>query len=99
MGNHAKVLSSKSRLERIVMDIWLDMKRKPALMSGRGNAMLVCASVHQACMVYEMFSKTDLAGKCAVVTSYQPAASSIKGEESGEGLTENCLSMKLIARC
>ena len=87
-GTMQKVLSSKSRLERIVMDIWLDMKRKPALMSGRGNAMLVCASVHQACMVYEMFSKTDLAGKCAVVTSYQPAASSIKGEESGEGLTE-----------
>ncbi|MDX1728671.1 MAG: HsdR family type I site-specific deoxyribonuclease, partial [Pseudoalteromonas tetraodonis] len=87
-GTMQKVLSSKSRLERIVMDIWLDMKRKPALMSGRGNAMLVCASVHQACIVYEMFSKTDLAGKCAVVTSYQPAASSIKGEESGEGLTE-----------
>ena len=35
-----------------------------------------------------MFSKTDLAGKCAVVTSYHPAASTIKGEESGEGLTE-----------
>ncbi|WP_394173483.1 type I restriction endonuclease subunit R [Thalassotalea litorea] len=87
-GTMQQVLSSKSRLERIVMDIWLDMKRKPALMSGRGNAMLVCASVHQACMVYEMFSKTDLAGKCAVVTSYQPAASSIKGEETGEGLTE-----------
>lgn len=87
-GTMQKVLSSKSRLERIVMDIWLDMKRKPALLSGRGNAMLVCASVHQACTVYEMFSKTDLAGKCAVVTSYQPAASTIKGEESGEGLTE-----------
>lgn len=87
-GTMQKVLSSRSRLERIVMDIWLDMKRKPALLSGRGNAMLVCASVHQACVVYELFSKTDLAGKCAVVTSYQPAASSIKGEESGEGLTE-----------
>ena len=87
-GTMQKVLSSKSRLERIVMDIWLDMKRKPALVSGRGNAMLVCASVHQACVVYDLFSKTDLAGKCAIVTSYQPAASSIKGEESGEGQTE-----------
>jgi len=87
-GTMQKVLSSKSRLEQIVSDILMDMEIKPALMSGRGNAMLVCASVHQACVVYDLFSKTDLAGKCAVVTSYQPAASSIKGEESGEGLTE-----------
>ncbi|MBU2872131.1 HsdR family type I site-specific deoxyribonuclease [Colwellia sp. E2M01] len=87
-GTMQKVLSSKSRLEQIVSDILMDMEIKPALMSGRGNAMLVCASVHQACVVYELFSKTDLAGKCAVVTSYQPSASTIKGEETGEGLTE-----------
>jgi type I restriction enzyme R subunit len=87
-GTMQKVLSSKSRLEQIVSDILMDMETKPALLTGRGNAMLVCASVHQACVVYDLFSKTDLAGKCAVVTSYQPAASSIKGEESGEGLTE-----------
>jgi len=87
-GTMQKVLSSKSRLEQIVSDILMDMATKPALMSGRGNAMLVCASVHQACVVYDLFSKTGFAGKCAVVTSYQPAASSIKGEESGEGLTE-----------
>lgn len=87
-GTMQKVLSSKSRLEQIVSDILMDMELKPALLTGRGNAMLVCASVHQACVVYDLFSKTDLAGKCAIVTSYQPAASTIKGEESGEGLTE-----------
>ncbi|MCF2909923.1 HsdR family type I site-specific deoxyribonuclease [Pseudoalteromonas sp. DL2-H2.2] len=87
-GTMQKVLSSKSRLEKIVSDILMDMEIKPALMANRGNAMLVCASVHQACVVYDLFSKTDLAGKCAVVTSYHPAASSIKREESGEGLTE-----------
>lgn len=87
-GTLQKVLSSKSRLEKIVNDILMDMELKPALLSRRGNAMLVCASVHQACVVYELFSKTDLAGKCAIVTSYQPAASTIKGEESGEGHTE-----------
>ncbi|MBR9728298.1 type I restriction endonuclease subunit R [Shewanella intestini] len=87
-GTMQKVLSSKSRLEQIVSDILMDMELKPRLMDGRGNAMLVCASVHQACVVYDLFSKTDLAGKCAIVTSYQPAAGSIKGEESGEGLTE-----------
>ena len=87
-GTMQKVLSSKSRLEKIVMDIWLDMKKRPRLMDGYGNAMLVCSSVYQACMVYEMFSKTDLNGKVAIVTSYQPTAASIKGEETGEGQTE-----------
>ena len=57
-------------------------------MDGYGNAMLVCASVYQACKVYEMFSQSDLAGKVAIVTGFQPTAASIKGEETGEGLTE-----------
>ena len=35
-----------------------------------------------------MFDKTALAGKCAIVTSYQPTPRDIKGEETGEGLTE-----------
>lgn len=87
-GSMQKLLSSKSRLEQIVKDILLDMATKPRLMDGRGNAMLVCASIYQACKVYEMFSQTDFAGKCAIVTSYQPTLTSIKGEESGEGLTE-----------
>lgn len=87
-GTMQKVLSSKSRLQQIVNDILLDMDTKPRLMDGYGNAMLVCASVYQACKAYEMFSQTDLAGKVAIVTSFQPTAASIKGEETGEGLTE-----------
>lgn len=87
-GTMQKVLSSQSRLEQIVKDILLDMDTKPRLMDGRGNAMLVCASIYQACTVYELFSRTDLADKCAIITSYQPSPADIKGEESGEGLTE-----------
>ncbi len=87
-GTLQKVLSSKSRLQQIVNDILLDMDTKPRLMDGYGNAMLVCASVYQACKAYEMFSQSGLAGKVAIVTSFQPTAASIKGEESGEGLTE-----------
>ncbi|HGA2773711.1 type I restriction endonuclease subunit R [Providencia alcalifaciens] len=87
-GTMQKVLSSKSRLQQIVNDILLDMDTKPRLMDGYGNAMLVCSSVYQACKAYEMFSQTDLAGKVAIVTSFQPTAASIKGEETGEGLTE-----------
>lgn len=87
-GTMQKVLSSKSRLQQIVNDILLDMDTKPRLMDGHGNAMLVCSDVYQACKAYEMFSQTDLAGKVAIVTSFQPTAANIKGEETGEGLTE-----------
>ena len=87
-GTMQKVLSSQSRLEKIVGDILMDMELKDRLKSGHGNAMLVSSSIYQACKFYELFDKTDLAGKCAIVTSYKPTASDIKGEESGEGLTE-----------
>jgi len=87
-GTMQKLLSSKSRLEQIVDDILLDMETKPRLMDGRGNAMLVCASIYQACKIYELFSQTELKDKCAIITSYKPSPSDIKGEETGEGLTE-----------
>ncbi|RJQ71866.1 MAG: HsdR family type I site-specific deoxyribonuclease [Desulfobacteraceae bacterium] len=87
-GTMQKVLSSQSRLEMIVDDILVDMESRPRLLSRRGNAMLVCGSIYQACKCYELFSKKGLAGKCAIVTSYRPSPADIKGEESGEGMTE-----------
>ena len=87
-GTMQKVLSCQSRLEKIVADILMDMETRDRLKSGRGNAMLVSGSIYQACKFYELFDKTDLKGKCAIVTSYKPSPADIKGEESGEGLTE-----------
>lgn len=87
-GTLRKVLSSQDRLEKIVQDILFDFATRDRLMSGRGNAMLVSGSIFQACKFYELFDKTDLAGKVAIVTSYQPTAADIKGEETGEGPTE-----------
>jgi type I restriction enzyme R subunit len=87
-GTMQKVLSSRSRLEQIVADILMDMATRDRLKSGRGNAMLVSGSIYQACKFYELFSKTDLKGKCAIVTSYQPSTADLKVEESGEGETE-----------
>ena len=97
-GTMQKVLSSKSRLQQIVNDILLDMETKPRLMDGHGNAILVCSSVYQACKAYEMFSQTDLAGKVAIVTSFQPTPASIKGEETGEGLTEKLFKYEELAK-
>lgn len=87
-GTMQKVLSSQDRLENIVADILLDMETRDRLKSGYGNALLVSGSIYSACRFFEMFQKTDLAGKCAIVTSYKPNPSDIKGEETGEGLTE-----------
>ena len=87
-GTLRKVLSSQDRLEKIVDDILFDFATRDRLLSGRGNAMLVSGSIFQACKFYELFDKTDLKGKVAIVTSYKPTASDIKGEETGEGLTE-----------
>ena len=90
-GTMRKVLSARERLDKIADDIMLDMAVRDRLKSGRGNAMLVTDSIYSACRIFEMFQQTDLAGKCAVVTSYRPAPGDIKGEEAGEGLTEKLL--------
>jgi type I restriction enzyme R subunit len=87
-GTMQKVLSSRSRLENIAADILMDFEKCDRLKSGRGNAMLVSGSIYEACKFFELFDKTDLHGKCAIVTSYVPSTASIKGEESGEGDTE-----------
>jgi type I restriction enzyme R subunit len=87
-GTLQKVHSSEPRLQQIASDIMMDMATRDRLASGRGNAMIVCGSIYQACRLYEILAKTDLKGKCAIITSYKPNPAAIKGEDSGEGLTE-----------
>ena len=73
-GTILNVESSIDRLEKIVADIVIDMNTRPRLMSGKGNAMLVAENIYSACRFYDLFQNTELEGKCAVVTSYNPAA-------------------------
>ncbi len=86
-GTIKKVFSSKSRLEKIVIDIMLDMEKKERLQNGRGNALLVSDSIYNACRFYELFQKAGLKN-CAIITSFVPTHTDIKGEETGEGDTE-----------
>ncbi len=97
-GTLQRVYSSEDRLKQIVADILLDMETKPRLMDGRGNAMLVCASIYQACKVYEILSSSELKGKCAIVTSYHPSLADIKGEDTGEGSTEKLAQYQIYRR-
>ena len=97
-GTMQKVLSSLDRLNQIVADILMDMERHDRLVSGRGNAMLISDSIYSACRFFEMFQGTPLQGKCAIVTSYNPSPSAIKGEETGEGLTEKLLKYNIYRK-
>lgn len=82
-GTMQNVLSSRSRMDRIVADIVFDFGVKPRLSSKRGNAILVASSIFDACKYYELFQKTNFKGQCAVVTSYNPQAQDVTLEETG----------------
>lgn len=79
-GTMQSLLSSRSRLEKVVFDILDDFYKKDRLASGRGNAMLVASSIYEACQYYEIF-QTQGFTKCAVVTSYEPGALSTDTRE------------------
>ena len=97
-GTMQKVLSSKDRLNKIVADILFDMETRDRLKSGHGNALLVCDSIYSACLFYQLFQDTSLAQKCAVITSYKPSPADIKGEETGEGMTEKIRKYKIYRK-
>ena len=82
-GTMQKVLSSRSRMERVVSDIVFDFSVKPRLSGERGNAMLVAASIYEACKYFSLFQKTPFRGLCALVTSYNPQARDITLEDTG----------------
>jgi type I restriction enzyme, R subunit len=51
-GTLQHVLSSRSRMERVVSDIIFDFSVKPRLSSERGNAILVASSIYEACKYF-----------------------------------------------
>jgi type I restriction enzyme R subunit len=82
-GTLQNVLSSKARMNRIIADIVFDFSLQPRLASQRGNAILVASSIYEACRYFELFNQTELKGKCAVITSYDPKAADVTTEEVG----------------
>ncbi len=82
-GTMQNVLSSKGRMEKIVADIVVDFSTKARLASQNGNAILVAGSIYEAAKYYSLFLQTELKGKCALVTSYNPNAGDISKEDTG----------------
>lgn len=87
-GTMKKVFSSVGRLQKIVADILLDMETRERLQNGRGNAILVSDSIYNVCRFYQLFQDSGFT-RCAIVTSFAPSHSDIKGE--GEGYTEKLM--------
>lgn len=82
-GTLQNVLSSKSRMDKVVADVVFDFSVKPRISAEAGNAILVASSIYEACRYFELFQGTPLKGKCAVVTSYNPLTRDVTTEETG----------------
>jgi type I restriction enzyme, R subunit len=82
-GTMQNVLSSRSRMDRVVSDIVFDFSVKPRLSNERGNGILVASSIYEACKYFTLFQKTPFKGKCSVVTSYNPLTRDVTLEETG----------------
>jgi type I restriction enzyme R subunit len=94
-GTMKKVFSSVGRLQKIVADILLNMETRERLQNGRGNAILVSDSIYNACRFYQLFQDAGFT-RCAIVTSFAPSYSDIKGE--GEGYTEKLMQYEIYQK-
>lgn len=81
-----RIYSTKERIERIGYSI-LDDVNYGLLKHDWCNAMLVAGSIFQAYRYYEFFSNSDLKGRCAVVTSYDPMDSDLANNSADNNKT------------
>ncbi len=82
-GTMQVVLSSRSRMDKVISDIVFDFSVKPRLSSHVGNAILVAGSIYEATKYFDLFQKTEFKNRCAIVTSYNPSVQDITTEDTG----------------
>jgi type I restriction enzyme R subunit len=75
-----QLMSAGERKQRIIASILHDFALKPRLNDDRGTAILVAASIYDACHYFRLFQNTQLGPKCGIVTSYEPVAAAISKE-------------------
>lgn len=80
-----KLFSSRERTQRIVADICKDFQMIDYLEQGFGNAMLVAGDIYQAYRYWKDFQETEMAGHCAVISSYVPVEVALPSGHSGGG--------------
>jgi type I restriction enzyme R subunit len=72
--------SAGERKQRIIADIIEDFSLKPRLNNDRGTAILVVASIYDACHYFRLFQNTNFGPYCGIITSYEPNHNAISRE-------------------
>lgn len=75
-----KLMSAAERKQRIIADIIEDFSLKPRLNNDRGAAILVTASIYDACHYFRLFQNTTFGHYCGIITSYEPNHNAISRE-------------------
>lgn len=79
-ANMESLMSAGERKSRIIASIIEDFSLKPRLSNDRGTAILVAASIYDACHYFRLFQNTDFGRYCGIITSYEPIAAKISKE-------------------
>jgi type I restriction enzyme, R subunit len=79
-ANMEKLMSAGERKQRIIASIIEDFSLKNRLNNHRGTAILVAASIYDACHYYRLFQNTNFGQYCGIVTSYEPNHNAISRE-------------------
>jgi type I restriction enzyme R subunit len=75
-----ELMSAGERKQRIIADIIEDFSLKPRLNNDRGTAILIAASIYDACHYYRLLQNTSFGRYCGIITSYEPNHNAISRE-------------------
>lgn len=75
-----ELMSAGERKQRIIASIIEDFNLKPRLNNNRGTAILVAASIYDACHYYRLFQNTYFGIYCGIITSFELNANAISRE-------------------
>jgi type I restriction enzyme R subunit len=75
-----ELMSAEERKARIAASIIHDFATKPRLNNDRGSAILVAASIYDACHYYRIFRTKHFGQHCGIITSFEPNHNAISRE-------------------
>ena len=77
-----ELMSAGERKQRIIANIIENFSLKPRLNNDRGTALLVSASIYDACHYYRLLLNTNFGPHFGIITSYEPNHNAISRELS-----------------
>ena len=75
-----ELMSAAGRKREIIADIIGDFALKPRLNNDRGTAILVAASIYDACHYFRLFQAASFGPCCGIITSFEPNHNAISRE-------------------